>query len=86
MHLALQSETEGSHTSPPPYTEQGNGYIPYTAGPEAAPGGRQFFASGKVLPIERGAGLTQPAMALAARLAAGGEWLHLFPEARALCA
>jgi len=38
-----------------------------------------------VLPIERGAGLMQPAMALAARLAADGEWLHLFPEARALC-
>jgi hypothetical protein len=39
-----------------------------------------------VLPIERGAGLTQPALALAARLVADGEWLHLFPEARALWA
>ncbi len=46
-------------------------------------GCRQFFASGKVLPIERGAGLAQPAVALAAQLAGAGDWLHLFPEARA---
>ena len=45
-------------------------------------GCRQFFASGKVLPIERGAGLAQPAVALAAQLAGAGDWLHLFPEAR----
>ncbi|KAK9831538.1 hypothetical protein WJX81_006941 [Elliptochloris bilobata] len=43
---------------------------------------RQFFASGKVLPVERGAGLAQPAVALAGRLAAAGDWLHLFPEGR----
>ena len=48
------------------------------------PCARQFFASGKVLPVERGAGLGQPAVALAARLAASGGWLHLFPEARLL--
>lgn len=43
---------------------------------------RQFFLSGKTLPIERGQGLQQPAMQTAARLLARGDWVHVFPEGR----
>lgn len=43
---------------------------------------RQFFLSGKTLPIERGRGLQQPAMQTAARLLGRGDWVHVFPEGR----
>jgi monolysocardiolipin acyltransferase len=41
-----------------------------------------FFASGKTLPVERGAGVGQPVMRVAAGEVARGGWLHLFPEGR----
>lgn len=41
---------------------------------------RQFFQSGKTLPIERGAGPDQPVMQTVAREVARGRWLHIFPE------
>ncbi len=41
-----------------------------------------FFRGGKVLPIERGGGLYQPAMDnLVAKLSAG-QWIHTFPTGR----
>ncbi len=43
---------------------------------------RQFFLSGKTLPIERGRGLQQPAMQTAVRLLGRGDWVHVFPEGR----
>lgn len=42
----------------------------------------QFFQSGKTLPVERGAGLDQPIMKVAAAEVARGKWLHMFPEGR----
>ena len=43
---------------------------------------RQFFQSGKVLPVDRGKGLEQPVMRVVTARAARGEWIHLFPEGR----
>ncbi|KAI8468805.1 MAG: hypothetical protein J3K34DRAFT_522623 [Monoraphidium minutum] len=43
---------------------------------------RQFFQSGKVLPVERGGGAGQPALGAAAGRLAAGDWLHVFPEGR----
>ena len=43
---------------------------------------RQFFQSGKTLAIERGKGLDQPVMRVAAQQVAQGDWLHIFPEGR----
>jgi len=43
---------------------------------------RAFFRHGKVLPIRRGEGITQPAMEMALDLMAGGQWLHVFPEGK----
>ena len=43
---------------------------------------RQFFQSGKTLAIERGKGLNQPVMRVAAQRVAQGDWLHVFPEGR----
>ncbi|KAF6249537.1 hypothetical protein COO60DRAFT_950041 [Scenedesmus sp. NREL 46B-D3] len=43
---------------------------------------RQFFLNGKTLPVERGAGVGQRIMGVAARALARGEWLHIFPEGR----
>ena len=45
-------------------------------------GRRQFFQSGKTLAIERGKGLNQPVMRVAAQRVAQGDWLHVFPEGR----
>lgn len=42
----------------------------------------QFFQSGKTLAIERGKGLNQPVMRVAAQRVARGDWLHVFPEGR----
>jgi len=42
----------------------------------------QFFLNGKVLPVDRGAGVDQPALRVAARQLARGDWVHLFPEGR----
>lgn len=39
-----------------------------------------FCGAGKVLPINRGAGVDQPLMAGIARKLAMGEWVHMFPE------
>ncbi|KAK9836166.1 hypothetical protein WJX81_006146 [Elliptochloris bilobata] len=39
-----------------------------------------FFRAGKVLPVERGAGLAQPGMRAAEACLANGDWLHIFPE------
>jgi len=39
-----------------------------------------FFRAGKVLPVDRGAGLAQPGMAAAEGRLAAGEWVHIFPE------
>eukprot|EP00798_Chlamydomonas_sp_ICE-L_P025591 gene25591-11244_t len=43
---------------------------------------RHFFQNGKVLPILRGAGVTQPVMGTAAAAVARGDWLHIFPEGK----
>lgn len=40
-----------------------------------------FFGAGKTLPIQRGLGLNQKYLLNFARHAAGGDWLHIFPEA-----
>lgn len=45
---------------------------------------RQFFQSGKVMPIVRGGGIDQPVMQSAAGLVAQGGWLHIFPEGRVM--
>lgn len=39
-----------------------------------------FFCAAKVLPVERGAGLSQFGMQLAQSRLAEGEWVHIFPE------
>lgn len=39
-----------------------------------------FFSAGKVLPIERGAGLFQPSMLECHSLLKKGDWIHIFPE------
>ena len=41
-----------------------------------------IFQNGKVLPIERGQGIDQPIMRIAAKKASEGDWVHVFPEAR----
>jgi Acyltransferase len=43
---------------------------------------RQFFLNGKTLPVERGGGVDQPGMRVAAAALGSGEWLHIFPEGR----
>ncbi len=43
---------------------------------------RQFFLNGKVLPVERGAGVNQGSISVAARALGSGDWLHIFPEGR----
>lgn len=43
---------------------------------------RQFFLNGKVLPVERGAGVDQASVSVAARALGSGDWLHIFPEGR----
>jgi len=44
------------------------------------PAAAAFFRAGKVLPVERGAGLDQPGMRAAEALLARGDWVHVFPE------
>lgn len=39
-----------------------------------------FFKHVKVLPVERGRGVMQPAMAAVARKVDAGKWVHMFPE------
>eukprot|EP00238_Polyblepharides_amylifera_P012435 CAMPEP_0196579336 /NCGR_PEP_ID=MMETSP1081-20130531/20392_1 /TAXON_ID=36882 /ORGANISM="Pyramimonas amylifera, Strain CCMP720" /LENGTH=422 /DNA_ID=CAMNT_0041898883 /DNA_START=424 /DNA_END=1692 /DNA_ORIENTATION=+ len=39
-----------------------------------------FFRAGKVLPVERGAGLDQVGMKSAEAKLASGDWVHVFPE------
>jgi 1-acyl-sn-glycerol-3-phosphate acyltransferase len=39
-----------------------------------------FFRAGKVLPLERGAGLEQWGMRTAEKRLADGDWVHVFPE------
>ncbi|PSC72012.1 phospholipid glycerol acyltransferase family [Micractinium conductrix] len=39
-----------------------------------------FFRAAKVLPVERGAGLSQFGMQLAQSRLVAGEWVHIFPE------
>ncbi|MEW5301950.1 MAG: hypothetical protein WDW36_004773 [Sanguina aurantia] len=39
-----------------------------------------FFRAAKVLPVARGAGMTQPGMAAAEERLQHGEWVHIFPE------
>ena len=41
-----------------------------------------IFQNGKTLPIERGQGIDQPIMRVAAQKTAEGGWTHVFPEAR----
>mmetsp|Transcript_10494 Transcript_10494/g.21848 ORF Transcript_10494/g.21848 Transcript_10494/m.21848 type:complete len:276 (+) Transcript_10494:120-947(+) len=41
-----------------------------------------FFRSGKTLPLERGGGLEQKAMDVAAYKVRNGEWVHTFPEGK----
>jgi monolysocardiolipin acyltransferase len=41
-----------------------------------------FFTKGKVICLERGGGLQQPAMDEAVRLLSDGEWVHIFPEGK----
>mmetsp|Transcript_13334 Transcript_13334/g.23605 ORF Transcript_13334/g.23605 Transcript_13334/m.23605 type:complete len:278 (-) Transcript_13334:1282-2115(-) len=43
---------------------------------------KQFFLSGKTWPIERGKGVHQPVVSVAAGRLAQGDWLHIFPEGR----
>ena len=42
----------------------------------------QYFQNGKVLPIERGQGLEQPAMKAMTQKLASGDWIHVFPEGK----
>lgn len=42
------------------------------------------FGSLQVLPVERGAGLSQPGMRAAEACLADGDWLHIFPEVSAI--
>eukprot|EP00898_Chlorokybus_atmophyticus_P003750 jgi/Chlat1/4376/Chrsp29S04518 len=39
-----------------------------------------FFRAGKVLPVERGAGINQQGMQVATDKLRRGEWVHIFPE------
>ncbi|KAJ8609561.1 hypothetical protein CTAYLR_006044 [Chrysophaeum taylorii] len=39
-----------------------------------------FFGAGKTLPIKRGGGVDQPALATLADKLARGQWVHMFPE------
>lgn len=41
-----------------------------------------FFGSGKVFPIQRGAGVDQGGLAALGRKVGPGSWVHVFPEAR----
>ena len=42
-----------------------------------------FFGAGKVMPIKRGHGIDQPLfLKFSRRAAAGGQWLHMFPEGK----
>lgn len=43
---------------------------------------RQFFVSGKALPVDRAGGVHQPVIGAAARRLGAGDWLHVFPEGR----
>lgn len=43
---------------------------------------RDVFQNGKTLPIDRGAGIDQPIMHIAAQKASQGEWVHVFPESK----
>ncbi|KAG2446924.1 hypothetical protein HYH02_008079 [Chlamydomonas schloesseri] len=43
---------------------------------------RHFFLNGKTLPVERGKGVYQPVVSIAAHTLAKGGWVHLFPEGR----
>ena len=43
---------------------------------------RQFFRSGKSLPVDRGAGVNQAVVRTAADRVLRGDWLHLFPEGK----
>lgn len=41
-----------------------------------------IFQNGKTLPIERGQGIDQEIMKVAAQKASEGDWVHVFPEAK----
>ncbi|CAD7704851.1 unnamed protein product [Ostreobium quekettii] len=41
---------------------------------------RQFFLTGKTLPITRGGGVSQPVLQGVSQFVQQGEWLHIFPE------
>lgn len=43
---------------------------------------RQFFLTGKTLPINRGGGLDQPVLHHVATLVRNGDWAHIFPEGK----
>ncbi|MEW5309698.1 MAG: hypothetical protein WDW38_001563 [Sanguina aurantia] len=43
---------------------------------------RQFFLTGKTLPVKRGEGVDQPVLNVTAGLLARGGWVHVFPEGR----
>ena len=43
---------------------------------------KRRFGHLQVLPVERGAGLSQPGMRAAEACLADGDWLHIFPEVR----
>lgn len=41
---------------------------------------RQFFMTGKTLPVKRGGGVDQPVMIKLAQMIKRGDWVHIFPE------
>lgn len=43
---------------------------------------RQFFITGKTLPIDRGAGLNQTVLKHVSSLVKHGDWAHIFPEGK----
>ncbi|KAG2498619.1 hypothetical protein HYH03_003367 [Edaphochlamys debaryana] len=43
---------------------------------------RHFFLNGNTLPVERGKGVHQPIVSVAALALAAGKWVHVFPEGR----
>eukprot|EP00210_Caulerpa_lentillifera_P006325 g6041.t1 len=43
---------------------------------------KQFFMTGKTLPVKRGAGVDQPVMTKLSQLVKKGHWVHVFPEGR----